>query len=323
MFLAVNIYGWKRIGTGKNRGGYFHPSFVQGIPELCLLLKRAPLPEDKDSEDPVIAPCLRSLVECTNTSMSLGRKNAPLGMDDIYQNPRNPLLANFNVQIPSEAFQMQKDFNFRGMTSYNDQYDPFGVRGLDSFSHTNANMNMNTTPRVYVGGTGRMSEDMHLFADLFHPKDFQIEEQKNFRSLVPLVRDVFEDNNYIRNDKLALSDMESPPGACENVFPQKLHFLLQQAEMEGFDHIISWVNDGAAFKVHDSKAFLEKVMPNYFDQSKFESFRRQLNLYGFQRVSRGPSRGIYYHQFFLQSEPSLCQSITRPVSTSASSAIRC
>lgn len=311
----LNIYGWKRIGTGKNRGGYFHPSFIQGIPELCLLLKRASLPDDKEQVEPLtttVGP--RSLMESNINNMhNFHPKNSLVGMDDSIHNPRNPLLANFNVQLPNEAFNMNKDFNQRSIPIYADQYDPFGVRGLDAFGHSDRN----SAPRVIFGGVGRMSEDMHLFADLFHQKDFQIEEK------APQMRfpmGVFEDvNNFVptRNEKQPLTQMEpESPGACENVFPQKLHFLLQQAEKEGFDHIISWVNDGAAFKVHDSKAFLEKVMPNYFDQSKFESFRRQLNLYGFQRVSRGPSRGIYYHQFFLQSEPTLCQSITRPVSSS-------
>jgi len=326
----LNIYGWKRIGTGKNRGGYFHPSFVQGIPELCLLLKRAPLPEGKEPGEPM-TPEPRSLPDCTsmnamnainamNNSMTFGRKNSYVDTEDIHilQNSRNALLSNFNIQIPSEVFQMQKDFSNQGIPSFNDPFDPFGVRGLDSFGHCqNQNQpNMNVAPRVFVGGTGRISEDMHLFADLFRHKDFQIvDEPKAMTGRLSVVRDVFE-------DKQPQAETESL-GACENVFPQKLHFLLQQAEKEGFDHIISWVNDGAAFKVHDSKAFLEKVMPNYFDQSKFESFRRQLNLYGFQRVSRGPSRGIYYHQFFLQSEPSLCQSITRPMGTSTTTGIKC
>ena len=109
------------------------------------------------------------------------------------------------------------------------------------------------------------------------------------------------------------SSSADAPGACENVFPLKLYYLLEQAEKEGFDHIVSWVDDGASFKVHDSKAFLEEVMPNYFSQSKYESFRRQLNLYGFQRISRGTDRGVYYHQFFMRSEPSLCHSISRPL----------
>jgi hypothetical protein len=63
--------------------------------------------------------------------------------------------------------------------------------------------------------------------------------------------------------------------------------------------------------VHKSDEFVEKVMPDYFDQTKYESFRRQLNLYGFTRVSRGKFRGLYSHPFFVQMDRSLCQNINR------------
>jgi hypothetical protein len=98
----------------------------------------------------------------------------------------------------------------------------------------------------------------------------------------------------------------------ESVFPTKLHRVLQDSKREGFEHIVSWIHGGTAFKVHDVNHFMERIMPIYFDQSKFESFRRQLNLYGFTRVTRGPSRGMYYHQDFVQNDVSLCENITRP-----------
>jgi len=100
----------------------------------------------------------------------------------------------------------------------------------------------------------------------------------------------------------------------ESVFPTKLHRMLTDAKRDGFDHIVSWIHGGTAFKVHDVNAFMERIMPIYFDQTKFESFRRQLNLYGFSRCTRGPSRGMYYHEHFVQNDPSLCQMITRPKS---------
>jgi hypothetical protein len=98
----------------------------------------------------------------------------------------------------------------------------------------------------------------------------------------------------------------------ESVFPTKLHRMLADVQKNGLDHIVSWVQDGAAFKVHDTDTFVQQIMPLYFDQTKYESFRRQLNLYGFSRVSRGVSRGFYYHQLFLKSDSSLCENIIRP-----------
>jgi hypothetical protein len=102
----------------------------------------------------------------------------------------------------------------------------------------------------------------------------------------------------------------------ESVFPAKLHRMLSDVQKNGLDHIVSWVQDGAAFKVHDADKFVQQIMPLYFDQTKYESFRRQLNLYGFSRVSRGASRGFYYHQLFLKIDSSLCVNINRPKSNS-------
>jgi HSF-type DNA-binding len=41
------------------------------------------------------------------------------------------------------------------------------------------------------------------------------------------------------------------------------------------------------------------------------SFQRQLNLYGFQRLTRGPDAGGYYHELFLRGREFLCQHLTR------------
>ncbi len=103
------------------------------------------------------------------------------------------------------------------------------------------------------------------------------------------------------NDSASFSDddKESEEQLSERVFPLKLHKMLENAHRDGIAHIVSWVDDGTGFKVYNSDAFTKEVMPMYFDQTKYESFRRQLNLYGFTRISRGPSRGIYSHPMFL------------------------
>jgi hypothetical protein len=100
-------------------------------------------------------------------------------------------------------------------------------------------------------------------------------------------------------------------------FPWKLHEMLEDAGKNDFQDVVSWELNGTAFKVHRHDEFLSKIMPLYFDQTKYESFRRQLNLYGFSRVSRGPHRGIYLHKCFLQDNRPLCEHIARHKSKSS------
>lgn len=90
---------------------------------------------------------------------------------------------------------------------------------------------------------------------------------------------------------------------CANTFmafPQKLHHILCQVEKNDQTSIISWQPHGRAFVVHDKETFTEKIMSKYFRQTKFTSFQRQLNMYGFVRLTRGQDNGAYYHEFFFK-----------------------
>jgi len=100
-----------------------------------------------------------------------------------------------------------------------------------------------------------------------------------------------------------------PRGGVTTPFPVKLFRLL---ESEKHREIISWQPHGRCFILRKPKDFLEKVMPFYFRQSKLTSFQRQLNLYGFRRLtSSGPDKGGYYHERFLRDKPALCEGMLR------------
>jgi len=103
----------------------------------------------------------------------------------------------------------------------------------------------------------------------------------------------------------------APPTSEPRSFPWKLHEMLSEVERNGFQDIISWEPDGMAFKVHDCQLFVDKVMPLYFDQSRYESFRRQLRKYGFSRLHKDRYRGAYHHKYFQKANRQLCKYITR------------
>jgi hypothetical protein len=93
-------------------------------------------------------------------------------------------------------------------------------------------------------------------------------------------------------------------------FPLKLHAMLEAVEKEGLEHVVSWQPHGRCFVVRDAKAFVP-ILDKYFKVTKIASFQRQLNLYGFQRITKGRDRGGYYHELFLRGKVFLVQNIHR------------
>lgn len=45
--------------------------------------------------------------------------------------------------------------------------------------------------------------------------------------------------------------------------------------------IASWSEDGTTFIVKNTNVFEKKIIPTFFKHSKFSSFVRQLNFYGY------------------------------------------
>lgn len=83
--------------------------------------------------------------------------------------------------------------------------------------------------------------------------------------------------------------------------------MLENAERDGYSHIISWMPDGKSFKIYadgslneeDEKAIVQ-VLKRTFNQTRFKSFLRQLQLYGFERIYKGPHKGECKHKFFVR-----------------------
>jgi hypothetical protein len=99
----------------------------------------------------------------------------------------------------------------------------------------------------------------------------------------------------------------------EQNFPLRLHYMLGELEKDGSDHVMSWLPHGRAFIVHDQGALARDLLPRWFQQNKYTSFQRQLNIYGFRRLTSGPegSRGAYWHPLFLRGKFFLAQYIPR------------
>jgi hypothetical protein len=75
--------------------------------------------------------------------------------------------------------------------------------------------------------------------------------------------------------------------------------------------IISWSGEGKAFRIHNPALFSSTILPKYFRHSKLTSLQRQLNLYGFTHVTKGPIAGSYLHQLFQRGHPETLDLIKR------------
>jgi len=71
------------------------------------------------------------------------------------------------------------------------------------------------------------------------------------------------------------------------------------------NHIISWLPHGRSFLVHNPDQLVIEVLPKYLKPIKYTSFTRQLQLWGFKRITKAPDHGAYYHQLFLRGKPHL------------------
>jgi len=86
--------------------------------------------------------------------------------------------------------------------------------------------------------------------------------------------------------------------------------MLERIEDDGYGDVVEWQPHGRCFAVKKPEVFKD-LLPRYFTLTKIASFQRQLNLYGFKRLSKGRDRNCYYHEFFLRGKPFLIQHMHR------------
>ncbi|PIA48345.1 hypothetical protein AQUCO_01400743v1 [Aquilegia coerulea] len=75
------------------------------------------------------------------------------------------------------------------------------------------------------------------------------------------------------------------------------------------DVVISWNADGTAFVVWHIDEFSRDLLPSLFKHSNFSSFVRQLNTYGFRKIST--NRWEFYNEMFRKGKKELLCNIRR------------
>mmetsp|Transcript_18068 Transcript_18068/g.32564 ORF Transcript_18068/g.32564 Transcript_18068/m.32564 type:complete len:425 (+) Transcript_18068:327-1601(+) len=126
------------------------------------------------------------------------------------------------------------------------------------------------------------------------------------------VKHDYHDHAFDSDDSDCEEDEAGKRKPCTTqTFPMKLHSVLEQIEKDGYGDVVGWQPHGRCFCIRKTKEFVEYIMPTYFRQGKLTSFQRQLNLYGFARLTRGKDAGAYYHELFLRGKSSLVKRMKR------------
>lgn len=112
------------------------------------------------------------------------------------------------------------------------------------------------------------------------------------------------------------------------LFPLVLWDLLDHIETNAQDvaHILSWQPDGTCFRVHNQSLFETIIQKRIFIRhSNYGSFRRQLNLWGFERIkdTHCANFGAYAHPKFQKGQRELCCTMIRPRKKNAKTASPC
>jgi len=85
-----------------------------------------------------------------------------------------------------------------------------------------------------------------------------------------------------------------PKGLSNPLFPQKVFEMITEKSKTHPD-IINFSDDGKAFSIAEKSPQLGPILQEYFYHGNYPSLQRQLNMYGFRKVTSGLYKGLFYH----------------------------
>ena len=147
-------------------------------------------------------------------------------------------------------------------------------------------------------------------ADTFTHK-VPVHDSERYRSMVR--------SSVTNSDDAALKSAIVPTGSngkrksrrpSTTSFPTKLYKILAEPKYQEY---IAWLPHGRAWRVLKPKALEDDIIPKYFRSDRLASFMRQVNGWGFKRITEGPDLNAYYHEMFLRGLPHVCNKMRRPV----------
>ncbi|RWS12972.1 heat shock factor protein 1-like isoform X1, partial [Dinothrombium tinctorium] len=117
--------------------------------------------------------------------------------------------------------------------------------------------------------------------------------------------------------------MHSNEKGAVNV-PAFLIKLWKIVEDPAYDQHICWSANGKSFIIRNQSQFSKELLPLFFKHNNMASFIRQLNMYGFRKLTSIEHSGLrtmdkdeveFYHQYFIKGHENLLEMIKRKANT--------
>ncbi|CAI2162769.1 13427_t:CDS:2 [Funneliformis geosporum] len=81
---------------------------------------------------------------------------------------------------------------------------------------------------------------------------------------------------------MTMTTTQAATHKTQAAFVNKLYTMVEDQTIQ---HLISWAPSGDVFSVSNPTEFSKSVLPQYFKHNNWQSFVRQLNMYGFHKVN--------------------------------------
>lgn len=135
-------------------------------------------------------------------------------------------------------------------------------------------------------------------AGVGHRRNFKQQDghqtAKKHQSSASAVKTTYKDYSRVPPSSKSLSSSLAEGNASRDpTFVVKLHMILSNSN---FESIVTWLPHGRSWRILRPKDFEQKVIPLYFRHGRYSSFMRQVNGWGFRRVTGGSDYNSYYHQ---------------------------
>lgn len=119
---------------------------------------------------------------------------------------------------------------------------------------------------------------------------------------------VSDDDQQTGGNIRAASKTATAASSTREIFPQRLMSILSDPSVSD---VISWLPHGRSFVVIRPDLLADRVLATYFagdprSSTKYPSFTRKLNRWGFRQATRGADTGAFHHPLFQRDSPDLC-----------------